>query len=218
MSLNSWMGWDRGANQEAATYALQNDGQISINPIQRLFGASENDVQNIIDTKQQKALNNQYGAMALQAGLNPFSSGFANYGESEGQFLARIRSGSEAKTEKERNRQRTERIEDEGRALTQATTLKNMDLQAGRDQFATTLRSQQNQYAHQSKENALNRRHESELAGSREDLQMQMAIMNAELADKRMAYDRETRRMDRRDRMIAQLMSGLGQLGGAFSM
>jgi len=33
-----------------------------------------------------------------------------------------------------------------------------------------------------------------------------------------MAYDRETRRMDKRDRAIAQLMQGLGQLGGAFSL
>ena len=49
-------------------------------------------------------------------------------------------------------------------------------------------------------------------------MQMQIAQMNADLADKRMAYDRETKRMDRRDRAIAQLMSGLGQLGGAFSL
>jgi len=42
--------------------------------------------------------------------------------------------------------------------------------------------------------------------------------MNADLADKRMDYDRETRSMDKRDRMIAQLMSGLGSLGGAFSL
>ena len=47
---------------------------------------------------------------------------------------------------------------------------------------------------------------------------MQIAQMNSELADKRMAYDRETRTMDKRDRMIATLMSGLGQLGGAFSL
>lgn len=50
------------------------------------------------------------------------------------------------------------------------------------------------------------------------DKDMAIAQMNADLADKRMNYDRETRRMDKRDRMIAQLMSGLGSLGGAFSL
>jgi hypothetical protein len=53
---------------------------------------------------------------------------------------------------------------------------------------------------------------------ARDMLSLQIAQMDSQLADKRMAYDRETRRMDRRDQMIAQLMSGLGQLGGAFSL
>jgi hypothetical protein len=53
------------------------------------------------------------------------------------------------------------------------------------------------------------------LSGDRE---MAIAQMNADLADKRMDYDRETRRMDKRSQAIAQLMSGLGSLGGAFSL
>lgn len=47
---------------------------------------------------------------------------------------------------------------------------------------------------------------------------LQLAQMDSELADKRMAFDRETHRMDRRDRNIAQLMKGIGQLGGAFAL
>ena len=47
---------------------------------------------------------------------------------------------------------------------------------------------------------------------------LQLAQMDSELADKRMAFDRETRSMDKRDRAIAQLMSGIGQLGGAFAL
>ena len=47
---------------------------------------------------------------------------------------------------------------------------------------------------------------------------LQLAQMDSELADKRLAYDRETRRMDRRDKNIAQLMAGIGQLGGAFAL
>jgi hypothetical protein len=45
-----------------------------------------------------------------------------------------------------------------------------------------------------------------------------MQVMQNDLAEKRMDYDRETARMDRRSAAIAQLMSGLGSLGGAFSL
>ena len=53
------------------------------------------------------------------------------------------------------------------------------------------------------------------LSGDRE---LAIAQINSDLADKRMDYDRETRRMDKRSAAIAQLMSGLGSLGGAFSL
>ena len=62
--------------------------------------------------------------------------------------------------------------------------------------------------------NALSR----ELGHMQNATTLQLAQMDSDLADKRMAYDKETRRMDRRDRNIAQLMSGLGQLGGAFAL
>jgi len=57
-----------------------------------------------------------------------------------------------------------------------------------------------------------------ESASADRNLTLRLGEMNAELADKRLAYDRETRSMDKRDRMIATLMSGLGSLGGAFSL
>jgi hypothetical protein len=85
-------------------------------------------------------------------------------------------------------------------------------------QHNATLTSQQNQFAHTDKQNRLDRRHQTELADSKEGLQMQMAIMQNDLSEKRMDYDRETRRMDKRSQAIAQLMSGLGSLGGAFSL
>ncbi len=72
--------------------------------------------------------------------------------------------------------------------------------------------------AHEASEGKLNRRHQSELADQSNDLQMQMSIMSNDLSEKRMAYDRETRRMDKRSAAIAQLMSGLGSLGGAFAL
>lgn len=57
-----------------------------------------------------------------------------------------------------------------------------------------------------------------ETASADRNLSLQLANMQSDLADKRLQYDRETRSMDKRDRAIAQLMSGLGQLGGAFSL
>ena len=71
-------------------------------------------------------------------------------------------------------------------------------------------------FKYNASEKRLDRRHERELTDSKQDLQMQMATMQEGLQEKRMDYDRETRRMDKRDRMIAQLLSGLGALGSAF--
>lgn len=57
-----------------------------------------------------------------------------------------------------------------------------------------------------------------ELGMMQNNTTLQLAQMDSDLADKRMAYDRETRRMDRRDKSIATLMAGIGQLGGAFAL
>ncbi len=64
----------------------------------------------------------------------------------------------------------------------------------------------------------LDNKFDRETASADRNLTLRLGQMNADLQDKRMAYDRETRSMDKRDRMIAQLMSGLGSLGGAFSL
>ena len=80
------------------------------------------------------------------------------------------------------------------------------------------MEQQDKRYAYQDTQNRLDRAHERQLSDNNTDLQREIALMDSELADKRMAYDRETRRMDKRDRMIAQLMAGIGQLGGAFAL
>ena len=85
-------------------------------------------------------------------------------------------------------------------------------------QHTATLQSQQNQFAHTSEQNALTRRHETERGDKRDALSLQMQVMQNDLAEKRMDYDRETARMDKRSAAIAQLMSGLGSLGGAFAL
>jgi hypothetical protein len=224
MDINSFLGFDRGANKEAADYARQNDGQISINPLQRFFGADESDVQNILNRENQKSLNSTYGAALALAGR-----GGADWGESESSIQGRIASGQRKMKASEEAKQRGYRKDDAATALTQATTLKGMDLQAGRDQFAAQLdatrldnqasRDQQSaQYAHTSQQNRLDRGLERELASNSQEMNLAIAQMNSDLADKRMDYDRETARMDRRSAAIAQLMSGLGSLGGAFSL
>lgn len=74
----------------------------------------------------------------------------------------------------------------------------------------------QNQRMFARRESSLDRAQTQDLAILSQGHQMKLAQMNQDLAEKRMGYDRETRRMDKRDRMIAQLMAGLGQLGSAF--
>ena len=215
MDINSIFGWDRGANREAAEYALQNDGQISLNPIQRLFGADESDVQNILDRKQQKNLTSQYGALGASAGL---ALPGADWGESESQYLARIKQGQTRQKQAEENRIEQRGIRADARS--QANTMEVLGAQLGAqsEQNRLQLQSQENRLAHTDKQNRLGRGLERELAGNREDLNLQIALMQNDLAEKRMAYDRETRSLDRRDKMIAQLLSGLGQLGGAFAL
>ena len=228
MSINSWLGFDRGANQEAADYALQNDGQISLNPLQRFFGADEKDVQNILDTRTQKANDQAYGAAAIEAGLTPYKGGsLSNYGESTQAFAARIKAAKTKKEQAEQARVRSNQQEDARIAQANAMEILGAKNTHSNNQFNATLKSQIEQNAFERgeranersfnrKENDLNRRQERELADSNNSLQMQMAIMQSDLAEKRMDYDRETARMDKRDRMIAQLMSGLGSLGAAF--
>ena len=113
--------------------------------------------------------------------------------------------------------------------LEASTTESRLNRESQADQFRTQLesqrldnqanRDQQNaQYAHTSKQSRLDRALERELSQNNTSMQLALGQMNADLADKRMEYDRETARMDRRSQAIAQLMSGLGSLGGAFSL
>jgi hypothetical protein len=98
------------------------------------------------------------------------------------------------------------------------TESSRLDRASQSDQFRTQLQTQENRFAYQDKQNRLDRGLERELADNNQSMQLALGQMNADLNDKRMEYDRETRRMDKRTAAIAQLMSGLGSLGGAFSL
>ena len=84
--------------------------------------------------------------------------------------------------------------------------------------FEFTHKADAARRTHEAGQARLDRTHQAQLADQSNDLQMQMSLMTNDLSEKRMDYDRETRRMDKRTAAIAQLMSGLGSLGGAFSL
>jgi hypothetical protein len=120
-------------------------------------------------------------------------------------------------------------IEDAATAQTNALEIISKQNENSNNQFNATLKAQNarhafdssessKRYSHEKSEGKLDRRHAAEISDSKDSLQMQMAIMQNDLSEKRMDYDRETRRMDKRTQAIAQLMSGLGSLGGAFSL
>ncbi len=117
------------------------------------------------------------------------------------------------------NIDRTKRIDQEGvdaRKATNAISLATLKSNDAYRMFESGERA--NERAFNRKENDLNRKQERELSDSQNSLQMQMAIMQNDLSEKRMDYDRETVRLDRRDAAIAQLMSGLGSLSGVFNL
>ena len=101
-------------------------------------------------------------------------------------------------------------------AKVQTETLRQEGVIADREEAGRTERAniRSDDRAAQRADNKLTR----DLAVLSGDREMAIAQMNADLQDKRMNYDRETRRMDKRSAAIAQLMSGLGSLGGAFAL
>jgi len=230
--------WRGGAVNDAAQEAIREHGPQAINNIdigllEGWYGATPELVKSRINTIQQQAINSDatLQALGLKAGLPVFgqSGGMANFGETALGFAARANQQIKENLEIERQRQRTEGIQDQERAQGYQMQILGEQGRQADNRLAAQLTSQTNnlkaqmannnaQFAFTSKENNLNRRHERELADGRNDLSLQISLMQNDLADKRMQYDRETRRMDRRDRHIAQLMKGIGQLGGAFAL
>jgi hypothetical protein len=124
-----------------------------------------------------------------------------------GKLTTSNKNEAEAKVTAERERQEGVTRGIEERARTERTNIRSSDLELQRENnnFNREL---------QRADNKLTR----DLGILQSDNQMQIAQMNSDLADKRMDYDRETRRMDKRSAAIAQLMSGIGALGGAFAL
>ena len=226
---SSFFNWESGAIKDAGEEALRRHGgsyssalqDIQIGGLEKGFGANDDNVRDYLINKQRNAINNDPRMQALATASDApiyASGGFANQGESLQAVNARLKGLRDTKTEATRQRRLEETIEAEGRAQTNALARGQQGINAQNDQFAFSERMQSGRQAHADKQNRMDRRHQSELADQSNDLQMQLGLMQSDLADKRMDYDRETRRLDKRSEAIAQLMGGLGQLGGAFTL
>ncbi len=162
----------------------------------------EGETQEAYDTRL-SGLKNRGAANLRNLGIEGYdpSQVTANMGTSEIMRLGTTQQTTNKNTEKAEAK--TEQLRQEG-------------IVADREEAGKTERAKirADDRAAQREDNNLTR----ELAILSGDREMAIQQMNADLADKRMDYDRETRRMDKRSAAIAQLMSGLGSLGGAFSL
>ena len=163
-------------------------------------GAIEDQKETNINRRAGERVLTQQGYTAGELGLDPKTI-------TEGSVYSAIRDKNEQKETDREKRLRSYTVSDRNHQSAQATNA-----------LTAQLTAQENRYGFEAQENRRTRAHERQLANMSNDVNMQLGMINADLAEKRMAYDRETQRMDRRDRMIAQLMSGIGQLGGAFSL
>jgi hypothetical protein len=176
-----------------------------------------------VDNKEARTMLRQLGETRSSAGLDP------NADLSGAAVVSAVKKRDKQKIEDKEDKVRGQQVDDRNAGFTQQSKLADagykaaalqgqLGRQAAQDQYLHSTNTQNARYAHERSEGKLDRRHQAELADSKDSLQMQMAIMQNDLAEKRMDYDRETRRMDKRSAAIAQLMSGLGSLGGAFAL
>jgi len=212
-----------GANQDAADEAIRTGQPVKLGFLERLYGGTKEDAENIVKTTKKKQLESAYGSDLARLGL------MVDWGESEQSVKSKIFATNQARQTGQEDKKRAQGIQDRNAGFTQQSKLADagykaaalqgqLGREAAQDQYLHSSKTQEARYAHERSEGRLDRRHQAELADSKDGLQMQMAIMQNDLAEKRMDYDRETARMDKRSAAIAQLMSGLGSLGGAFSL
>jgi len=132
--------------------------------------------------------------------------------------LNEIKDYKESKITEKEDKLRGYATSDRDAGYAQQSLIGRQQIEASNNQFLAQQKSQDARYAHTDKQNRLDRGLERELASNSQEMNLAIAQMNSDLADKRMDYDRETRRMDKRSAAIAQLMSGIGALGGAFAL
>ncbi len=180
-----------------------------------ISGATQAGVDNkrsAVDNAAANRLLEQSGRTREELGLTP------DQRLTEGGVATAVRELKEGKVKAEQERLRGYATSDRDAGYAQQGLMGRQQIEASNNQFLAQQKSQDARYAHTDKQNRLDRGLERELASNSQEMNLAIAQMNSDLADKRMDYDRETRRMDKRSAAIAQLMSGLGSLGGAFSL
>ena len=202
-------------------------GEFELNPLQELFV----DKDSLMDSYNKRKMNETKGDGRVQRALSLDPSLQVLNGQSAEDFLNRNRTGIKqannletiAETElinstnfKSPGQVEARRVANQGR--TDAINENRYTREDTNARFEFTHKADAARRTHEAGQARLDRTHQSQLADQSNDLQMQMSLMTNDLSEKRMDYDRETRRMDKRTAAIAQLMSGLGSLGGAFSL
>ena len=217
-----WDNWAGGANQDAANEAIRTGNPVNMGLLENFYG-NKRDAENIVKKEKQDQLKSTYGSALAEVGL------MVDWGEDEQSVKSKLFRTRQERAAGQENKRRAQAIQDRTAGFTQQSSLANdgykaaalqgqLGRDAAQDQYLHSSKTQEARHAFERGENKMDRRHQSELADGSNDLQMQMSIMQSDLAEKRMDYDRETRRMDKRTAAISQLMSGLGSLGGAFSL
>ena len=217
-----WDSWASGANQDAANEAIRTGNPVNMGLLENFYG-NKTDAENIVKKAKQDQLKSTYGSALAEVGL------MVDWGEDEQSVKSKLFKRRQDREAGQVAKRRAEGLADARTAQTNALEIGQQGIEAADSRFSTQLesqrlenkasRDQQNaQYAHTSKMSRLDRGLERELSQNNTSMQLALGQMNADLADKRMEYDRETRRMDKRSAAIAQLMSGLGSLGGAFAL
>ena len=180
-----------------------------------ISGATQGGVDNkraSVDNSAANALLERSGRTRAELGLTPDQK------LTEGGVATAVRELKEGKVKKDQERLRGYTTSDNAAAYAQQGLMGRQQIEASNNQFLAQQKSQAAQFAHTSEQSALQRTHDMERGDKRDSLNLQMQVMQNDISEKRMDYDRETRRLDKRSEAIAQLMGGLGQLGGAFSL
>jgi hypothetical protein len=202
-------------------YKPGNTGVVETDIWDTIWGRSGSELNSAKKTHIEDQLESKYKNQ-----LNSLKPGSYVRGSDEGTYLEQLRRLTRADTNtaydlspqgKKDSHQmtlQTTQMSNQTEQLKNANTIAQGQLTLATNSANNQMELTRLQMDQQNKDRGFDR----ETASADRNLSLQLANMQSDLADKRLQYDRETRSMDKRDRAIAQLMSGLGSLGGAFSL
>ena len=215
--------WGQGSEDVAPgrKYKPGNTGVVETDIWDTIWGRSGSELNSAKKTHVEDQLEAKYKNQ-----LNSLKPGSYVRGSDEGTYLSQLRSLQRKDDNSawadspaglafaESNKRSSDQLDIQTQEMKNANTIAQGQLTLATNTANNQMELTRLQMDQQDK----NRGFDRETASADRNLSLQLANMQSDLADKRLQYDRETRSMDKRDRAIAQLMSGLGSLGGAFSL